>query len=68
MEKLINTIKESLDQIKNQYIQNQNNPDFQWVCLEEKITLLDDIAKNSITDEELLTDIENTKKNIIAKK
>lgn len=68
MEKLINTIKESLEQIKNQYIQNQNNPDFQWVCLKEKITLLDDIAKNSITDEELLTDIENTKKNIIAKK
>ncbi len=68
MEKLINTIKESLEQIKNQYIQNQNNSDFQWVCLKEKITLLDDIAKNSITDEELLTDIENTKKNIIAKK
>lgn len=67
MEKLIEVIKEALEQIKNQYIQNQNNLNFQWVGLRERICLLEEIASKTITDDELLIDIENTRKNILGK-
>ncbi len=67
MEKLIEVIKEALEQIKKQYIQNQYNTDFQWVELNVKITQLQDIAVKLITEDELLKDIENTKNNILAK-
>ena len=67
MEKLIEVIKEALEQIKKQYIQNQYNTDFQWVELNVKITQLQEIAVKLITEDELLKDIENTKNNILAK-
>ena len=67
MENLLEVIKEALEQIKNQYIQNQNNKDFQWVGLKERISLLEDIARKLIKEMELLDDIENTRKNIMIK-
>jgi hypothetical protein len=59
-------IKEALDKIKKEYIQNNQNikhPEINWVGLQGKIELLSDIANSLLEkDDECLKDIVNVAK------
>ncbi|MCL9806929.1 hypothetical protein NAT51_15440 [Flavobacterium amniphilum] len=61
------SIKESLANIQSQYIQNATGLDVNWVALDSKIELLDNIASKELKkelkeDKELLEEIEKAKK------
>ena len=60
-------IKESIEKIKGEYLDNIKNGN-NWVALESKITTLLDIARKELNyKDELIKEIENTLKTIKSK-
>lgn len=56
------TINESHEIIKKEYIDNTKKLDYKWVGIKERIELLYDIAKNELSqDDELLKEILKTR-------
>lgn len=57
-----NSIKESLDLIRNEFLNDAKNPDFKSIALKEKCDILYDIAQKELPeDDELLKEILKTK-------
>jgi hypothetical protein len=59
-------IKEALNKIKNEYLQNHQNSN--WVALEEKIKVLSEISNSILdSDDELFDEIQRVSKIILTK-
>lgn len=61
-------IEEALNNIKNDFLQNISQPEINWLVLEGKIELLQDISNSLLeSNDELLNEIQNVHKIILNK-